>query len=171
MISSILLLESLYLCAEVKRLQQQYDLEHSAKTVGGVTFIWPTYNHTITSYYGNRVHPVYGTVKFHSGIDIGAGYGDTIMASAAGTVITVSEPVEGQNKGGSGYGNYCIIDHGNGYSTLYGHARDIYVYNGQYVSAGQAIGEVGSTGTSTGAHLHFEVRLWGETKNPLNYLP
>jgi murein DD-endopeptidase MepM/ murein hydrolase activator NlpD len=159
------------LSAEVKRLQQQYDLEHSAKTVGGVTFIWPTYNHTITSYYGNRVHPVYGTVKFHSGIDIGAGYGDTIMASAAGTVITVSEPVEGQNKGGSGYGNYCIIDHGNGYSTLYGHARDIYVYNGQYVSAGQAIGEVGSTGTSTGAHLHFEVRLWGETKNPLNYLP
>jgi len=156
---------------EVKRLQKQYDLEHSAKTVGGVTFNWPTYNHSITSYYGNRVHPVYGTVKFHSGIDIGAGYGDTIMAAAAGTVITVSEPVEGQNKGGSGYGNYCIIDHGNGYSTLYGHARDIYVYNGQYVYAGQAIGEVGSTGTSTGAHLHFEVRIWGETKNPLNYLP
>jgi murein DD-endopeptidase MepM/ murein hydrolase activator NlpD len=159
------------LSAEVKRLQQQYDLEHSAKTVGGVTFNWPTYNHSITSYYGNRVHPVYGTVKFHSGIDIGAGYGDTIMAAASGTVITVSEPVEGQNKGGSGYGNYCIIDHGNGYSTLYGHARDIYVYNGQYVSAGQAIGEVGSTGTSTGAHLHFEVRLWGNTKNPLDYLP
>ena len=93
------------------------------------------------------------------------------MAAAAGTVILVSEPVEGQNKGGTGYGNYCIIDHGNGYSTLYGHARDIYVYEGQYVSAGESIGEVGSTGTSTGAHLHFEVRLWGDTRNPLDYLP
>ena len=157
--------------AEVKRLQQQYDQEHSAKTVGGVTFRWPTYNHGITSYYGYRIHPVYGTKKFHSGIDIGAGYGDTIMAAAAGTVISVSEPYEGCNKGGTGYGNYCIIDHGNGYSTLYGHARDIYVYQGQYVNAGQSIGEVGSTGTSTGAHLHFEVRIWGETKDPLKYLP
>lgn len=156
---------------EVKRLQKQYDQEHSAKTVGGVTFRWPTYNHGITSYYGYRIHPVYGTKKFHSGIDIGAGYGDTIMAAAAGTVISVSEPYEGCNKGGTGYGNYCVIDHGNGYSTLYGHARDIYVYQGQYVNAGQSIGEVGSTGTSTGAHLHFEVRIWGETKDPLKYLP
>lgn len=156
---------------EIKRLQQQYDLEHSYKTVGGVTFRWPTYSHYITSYYGTRIHPVYGTEKFHSGIDIGAGYGDTIMASASGVVIYVTEPYEGCNKGGSGYGNYCVIDHGNGYTTLYGHARDIYVYEGQYVDAGQAIGEVGSTGTSTGAHLHFEIRLWGEYKNPLDYLP
>ena len=158
---------------EIKRLQQQYDKEHSSssKTTGGVSFSWPTYCQYITSYYGYRTHPVYGTTKFHSGIDIGAGYGDTIMAAASGTVIYVTEPYEGCNKGGSGYGNYCIIDHGNGYSTLYGHARDIYVYEGQYVSAGQSIGEVGSTGTSTGAHLHFEVRLWGDTKNPLDYLP
>ncbi len=159
--------------AEIKRLQEQYDREHnrSSRTTGGVSFSWPTYNHGITSYYGYRVHPVYGTTKFHSGIDIGAGYGDTIMAAASGTVIFVTEPYEGCNKGGSGYGNYCIIDHGNGYSTLYGHARDIYVYEGQYVSAGQSIGEVGSTGTSTGAHLHFEVRVWGDTQNPLDYLP
>ena len=93
------------------------------------------------------------------------------MAAASGTVIYVTEPYEGKNKGGTGYGNYCIIDHGNGYATLYGHARDIYVSEGQSVSAGQSIGEVGSTGTSTGAHLHFEVRLNGERKNPLNYLP
>lgn len=159
--------------AEIKRLQEQYDREHnrSSRTTGGVSFSWPTYNHGITSYYGYRVHPVYGTTKFHSGIDIGAGYGDTIMAAASGTVIYVTEPYEGCNKGGSGYGNYCIIDHGNGYSTLYGHARDIYVYEGQSVSAGQSIGEVGSTGTSTGAHLHFEVRVWGDTQNPLDYLP
>ncbi len=156
---------------EVKRLQEEYDEQQRVKYSGGNAFRWPTYNKYITSYYGYRTHPVYGTTKFHSGIDIGAGYGDTIMASCSGTVIYVTEPYEGCNKGGTGYGNYCIIDHGNGYSTLYGHARDIYVYEGQWVEAGQSIGEVGSTGTSTGAHLHFEVRIWGETQNPLDYLP
>ena len=173
--------------SKIKSLQTQYNKEHAAtggggagsttynskgtKTVDGITWRWPTYTTSITSYYGYRIHPVYKTKKFHSGVDIGAGYGETIMAAASGTVILVSEPVEGKNKGGSGYGNYCIIDHGNGYSTLYGHARDIYVKNGQKVSRGKAIGEVGSTGTSTGAHLHFEVRINGGTTNPLNYLP
>ncbi len=156
---------------EVKRLQEEYDEQQRVKYSGGNAFRWPTYNRYITSYFGYRTHPVYGTTKFHSGIDIGAGYGDTIMASCSGTVIYVTEPYEGCNKGGTGYGNYCIIDHGNGYSTLYGHARDIYVSEGQWVEAGQSIGEVGSTGTSTGAHLHFEVRIWGETQNPLDYLP
>jgi murein DD-endopeptidase MepM/ murein hydrolase activator NlpD len=172
---------------KIKSLQSQYNKENAAtggggagttkynskgtKEVGGITWRWPTYCTSITSYYGYRIHPVYKTKKFHSGVDIGAGYGDTIMAAASGTVILVSEPVEGKNKGGSGYGNYCIIDHGNGYSTLYGHARDIYVKVGQKVSRGKAIGEVGSTGTSTGAHLHFEVRVNGSTTNPLNYLP
>jgi murein DD-endopeptidase MepM/ murein hydrolase activator NlpD len=117
------------------------------------------------------MHPTQGVEKFHYGIDIGAGYGETIMAAASGTVIFVTEPYEGCNKGGSGYGNYCVIDHGNGYTTLYGHARDLYVYEGQYVNAGDSIGEVGSTGDSSGAHLHFEVRLWGETKDPEDYLP
>ena len=172
---------------KIKSLQTQYNKENAAtggggagttkynskgtKEVGGVTWRWPTYCTSITSYYGYRIHPVYKTKKFHSGVDIGAGYGDTIMAAASGTVILVSEPVEGKNKGGSGYGNYCIIDHGNGYTTLYGHARDIYVKEGQKVSRGKAIGVVGSTGTSTGAHLHFEVRVNGSTTNPLNYLP
>lgn len=172
---------------KIKSLQTQYNKENAAtggggagttkynskgtKEVGGVTWRWPTYCTSITSYYGYRIHPVYKTKKFHSGVDIGAGYGDTIMAAASGTVILVSEPVEGKNKGGSGYGNYCVIDHGNGYSTLYGHARDIYVKVGQKVSRGKAIGEVGSTGTSTGAHLHFEVRVNGSSTNPLNYLP
>ena len=172
---------------KIKSLQTQYNKENAAtggggagtttynsggtKTVGGVTWRWPAYCTSITSYYGYRIHPVYKTKKFHSGVDIGAGYGDTIMAAASGTVILVSEPVEGKNKGGTGYGNYCIIDHGNGYTTLYGHARDIYVKEGQKVSRGKAIGVVGSTGTSTGAHLHFEVRVNGSTTNPLNYLP
>ncbi len=131
---------------------------------------WPTWTTYITSYYGNRYHPVYGTYRFHSGIDIGAGFGDTVMAAGSGTVIYVEEPCPGSNYGGSGYGNYVIIDHGNGISTLYGHMRDVYVSNGEYVSCGQAIGEVGSTGTSTGAHLHFEVRVNGSTTDPLGYL-
>ena len=143
----------------------------TAPVVSNRSLSWPTWNHSITSYYGYRTHPVYGTVKFHSGIDIGAWYGDTIMAAAGGTVIYVEEPVPGQDTGGSGYGNYCIIDHGNGVSTLYAHARDITVSSGQQVSAGQAIGVVGSTGTSTSAHLHFEVRLWGSNTDPLGYLP
>lgn len=137
---------------------------------GNGSLNWPTWTTYVTSYYGNRVHPVYGTVKFHSGIDIGAGYGDAVMAAAGGTVILVDTPVPGCNTGGSGYGNYVIIDHGNGLSTLYAHMRDVYVSNGQYVSAGTSIGVVGSTGTSTGAHLHFEVRVNGSTVNPLGYL-
>lgn len=169
--------------SKIQSLTKQYNQQQAStggtssfnssgtKTVGSVTFRWPTYTTAITSYYGYRIHPVYGTKKFHSGIDIGAGYGATIMAAASGTVIFVTEPVEGKNTGGTGYGNYCIIDHGNGYTTLYGHARDIYVKNGQKVTRGKAIGEVGSTGTSTGAHLHFEVRYNGGTVNPLNYLP
>lgn len=132
---------------------------------------WPTWCTTITSYYGYREHPVYHTTKFHSGIDIGAWYGDSVMAAKGGTVIVVDTPVPGQDTGGTGYGNYVIIDHGNGISTLYGHMRNVYVTNGQYVSQGECIGEVGSTGTSSGPHLHFEVREYGSAVDPLGYLP
>ena len=103
--------------------------------------------------------------------DIGAGFGDTIMAAASGTVIYVETPVPGQNWGGSGYGNYFIIDHGNGVSTLYAHCSNVYVSNGQSVSAGEAVGTVGSTGGSTGSHLHFEVRVNGDRVDPLGCLP
>lgn len=135
---------------------------------------WPTWCRQISDYYGWRIHPIYGTQKWHAGLDIADGYGDIIGAAAAGTVVYVEEPVPGQNTGGTGYGNYCIIDHGNGLYTLYGHCRDVYVTTGQTVAAGESIGEVGSTGGSTGPHLHFEVRLnsaWGATDDPLNYLP
>ncbi len=137
----------------------------------GVSLQWPTWCHTITSYFGNRVHPIYGNTRFHSGIDIGAGFGDTIMAAASGTVIYVETPVPGQSWGGSGYGNYFIIDHGNGVSTLYAHCTSVYVSNGQSVSQGEAVGTVGSTGGSTGSHLHFEVRINGTRVDPLSYLP
>ena len=137
----------------------------------GVSLQWPTWCHTITSYFGNRVHPIYGNTRFHSGIDIGAGFGDTIMAAASGTVIYVETPVPGQSWGGSGYGNYFIIDHGNGVSTLYARCTSVYVSNGQSVSQGEAVGTVGSTGGSTGSHLHFEVRINGTRVDPLSYLP
>ena len=104
-------------------------------------------------------------------MDIGSSYGSTIVAAASGTVIQVNLPVPGRNTGGSGYGNYLIISHGNGVTTLYGHCRNIYVSSGQSVSRGQKIAEVGSTGSSTGPHLHFEVRVNGSTVNPRSYLP
>lgn len=137
---------------------------------GSGALSWPTWTTTITSYYGYRTHPVYGTTRFHSGIDIGATFGDTVMAAASGTVILVSTPCPGCNWGGTGYGNYVVIDHGDGLATLYGHMRSVYVSTGDYVNCGDAIGEVGSTGTSTGAHLHFEVRVNGSTVDPLGYL-
>ena len=140
-------------------------------STSGVSLQWPTWCHTITSPFGYRTHPIYGNTRFHSGIDIGAGFGDTIMAAASGTVIYVETPVPGQNWGGSGYGNYFIIDHGNGVSTLYAHCTSVYVSNGQSVSAGEAVGTVGSTGGSTGSHLHFEVRVNGDRVDPLGCLP
>ena len=108
----------------------------------------------------------------HTGIDIGkCGYGATISAVADGKVIKVVTPVPGKNTGGTGYGNYVIIDHGGGITTLYGHCKNVYVKVGQTVSRGQKIATVGSTGSSTGPHLHFEVRVNGSQKNPQNYLP
>lgn len=117
-------------------------------------FIWPV-NGPITSGFGWR----WG--RMHEGIDIGAACGTTIHAAAAGTVI-YSGWMEG-------YGNFVIIDHGNGLATAYGHQSAIYVSGGS-VSQGQAIGAVGSTGHSTGCHLHFEVRVNGNPVDPLGYL-
>ena len=131
---------------------------------------WPTWSTDIRDGFGPRVHPITGNVRNHNGIDIGAGFGDTVMAAGSGTVIYVEEPVEGENYGGEGYGNYCIVDHGNGITTLYGHMRDVYVSVGDSVSTGSALGEVGSTGSSTGSHLHFEVRDWGTPVDPMGYL-
>ena len=124
----------------------------------------------MTSGYGNRMHPVYGYMRFHSGIDISAGYGQPVVASRAGTVLIVRNPVEGQNWGGYGYGNYVVVDHGDGYATLYAHLKNTKVSVGQSVGAGELVGTIGSTGTSTGSHLHFEVMNNGSTTNPRNYV-
>ena len=163
--------ESESLNDKIKKLQKQYAKQNMYKGPANGKFRWPVNYPNITSPFGWRIHPVYNTKKFHSGIDIGGSYGVPIMAAGAGVVILVSKPVQGQNTGGSGYGNYCIIDHGGGFTTLYGHCRSVYVKSGQKVKSGQRIGEMGSTGTSTGAHLHFEVRKNGSPVNPLRYLP
>jgi murein DD-endopeptidase MepM/ murein hydrolase activator NlpD len=115
----------------------------------------------ITSGFGWRMHPILGYERFHSGTDFGADYGSTIRAANTGTVIYAGWY--------GGYGNAVIIDHGNGITTLYGHSSELYVAEGQVVQRGQAIAAVGSTGLSTGPHLHFEVRKDGEPVDPMDY--
>ena len=129
--------------------------------VGG-TFTWPSVSSYITSPYGTRVHPVTKTVKTHTGIDIGASHGTNIYAAASGTVL-----VSGWNSGG--YGNYVVVDHGGGVTTLYAHCSALLVSSGQSVTKGQVIAKVGSTGMSTGPHLHFEVLKNGAHTNPMAY--
>ncbi len=140
----------------------QNNQNKDTKFVGG-KFMFPTNTQTITSYYGYRIHPIYGTKRFHSGVDIGARMGEAIYAANDGTVI-----VSGVNPGG--YGNYIMVDHGGGYVTLYAHNSSNIVTVGQKVAKGQVIGYVGSTGASTGPHLHFEVRVNGSAVNPLPYV-
>lgn len=124
---------------------------------------WPCPSSSrITSQYGYRI--LFGVRDFHTGIDIGATHGSNIVAAESGTVILANYGWNG------GYGNYIIINHGNGITTRYAHASKLYVSAGQTVSKGQVIAAVGTTGNSTGPHLHFETRLNGVHKNPLNYL-
>jgi murein DD-endopeptidase MepM/ murein hydrolase activator NlpD len=115
-----------------------------------------------SSPFGWRMHPVLGYRRFHSGLDFAASYGSTIRAADSGTVIFAGWY--------GGYGRAVIIDHGNGMTTLYGHTSQLYVSEGQTVQRGQAIAAVGSTGLSTGPHLHFEVRRNGTPVNPADYL-
>lgn len=125
--------------------------------------IWPLqYTKLITSSFGNRLHPILKKYTMHTGIDIGGKSGESILASNLGTVIIAGW----QNA----YGNTVVIDHGGGITTLYAHCSKILVKKGQEVKVGQVIANVGSTGWSTGPHLHFEVRVNGEPQNPLNYV-
>jgi murein DD-endopeptidase MepM/ murein hydrolase activator NlpD len=125
---------------------------------------WPVPGGSVTSNYGWRVHPIFGSKKFHHGIDISKG-GGTVVAAGSGTVIRASYGW------GGGYGNQIFVDHGDGVVTTYNHLADgsFKVSNGATVSGGQAIANVGSTGYSTGPHLHFEVRVNGDSTNPMNY--
>ena len=118
-------------------------------------------NGPITSPVGDRMHPILGYVRFHAGLDFGADYGSPIFAAKVGTVILAGWY--------GGYGQAVLIDHGGGVTTLYGHTSDLYVSEGDTVQRGQAIATIGSSGLSTGPHLHFEVRVSGEPVNPLSY--
>ena len=124
-------------------------------------FIFPA-NAAISSGFGNRVHPILGYSRFHAGVDFSASYGSTIRAADSGRVIFSGWY--------GGYGQAVVIDHGNGLSTLYAHASRLFVREGQTVEQGQPVATVGSTGLSTGPHLHFEVRRNGNPVNPMGYL-
>ncbi len=155
--------------AEEQRLQKEEE-ERKAReaaanrrTYSGGQFTWPCPSYSrITSDYGYRTHPIYGVQKFHSGIDMAASSGAAILAAADGVVVGASYD--------SSMGNYVMIDHGSSLYTVYMHCSALYVSKGQEVSAGQNIAAVGSTGASTGPHLHFSVRLNGQYTSPWPYL-
>lgn len=115
----------------------------------------------MASGYGNRIDPIYGTVRYHAGMDFSAAVGTDIYATGDGTVEDAGWE--------SGYGNCVVIDHGYGYKTRYAHMSRIGVRSGEKVIRGQVIGAVGNTGKSTGPHLHYEVIVKGRTVNPVNY--
>ncbi len=151
--------------AEAERKNYMGDLEEG-------TFLWPVPGfYYVSSEYGYR----WG--KLHKGLDIaGSGIkGEEITAANSGEVIFVTNKCKhnyGKKKScgcGGGYGNYCIVDHGGGYTTLYAHATDIVVKEGDKVTTGDVLGYVGSTGYSTGWHLHFEIRIDGKAKNPRDF--
>lgn len=161
--------------AEVDKLvaakQAEYErLISSGKITidAGSGFMWPLSGYTtLSSLFGPRIHPVTGKPGNHTGIDIPAPKGTSILASRGGVVIT--------SKMGSGndwsYGNYVVISHGDGTSTLYAHMNSRAVKEGDVVKQGQTIGYVGTTGRSTGYHLHFEVRKNGSRVDPVDYFP
>lgn len=128
---------------------------------GNGVLAWPVVGE-VTSGYGYRIHPIFQVRKMHTGIDIDGDIGDPIRAAAAGTVIS--------SEWRGGYGKCIVISHGGGLATLYGHASELLVSAGEEVDRGQVIGKVGSTGYSTGPHLHFEVRVDGSPVDPLGYL-
>lgn len=133
----------------------------STKPTGNFTWPCPS-SRRITSEYGYRVHPILGTKRLHNGIDIGASTGSSIVAADGGTVVGASYS--------SSMGYYVMINHGNGITTVYMHCSSLLVSSGQKVSKGQQIARVGSTGLSTGPHLHFSVMKNGSYVNPWDYL-
>ena len=149
--------------AQQQQAQQQQQSQPKPAAGAGY-FIWPVGATYITSAFGYRVHPIWQTTKYHSGVDVGAGAGATISAAAGGTVQIAEKS--------DSYGYYCVIYHSNGLTTLYAHMNAMpSVSVGETVSAGQVIGYVGSPGWATGPHLHFEIRKNGSCVDPISYFP
>ncbi|UKJ05814.1 M23 family metallopeptidase [Solitalea lacus] len=140
------------------------EVKNKDKMLASVPAIQPVSNRDLTrmaSGYGYRIHPIYKTRKFHAGMDFTSQTGTPIYATGDGVVTTAG--IE------RGYGNEVVINHGYGYSTLYGHMSKIATRVGQRVKRGEVIGYVGNTGASTGPHLHYEVHKGGKPVNPINY--
>lgn len=166
--------------AEAKKIENMIKQLQAAQTgyVGTGKYNWPVADYGpswITSGYGYRIHPITrrpGT--FHGGVDIGIPHsrwaGSRSFSGNPAAVVAADTGTAHVYRMGSGYGNLIIIDHGGGIATVYAHLHKFLVTDKQKVVRGQAIAHVGSTGASTGPHLHFEVRINGERKNPLNYI-
>ncbi len=158
---------------EIEKLQEEYKQQTQSYVPSG-ELVWPVESYTrITSPFGYRIHPITGGNRFHGGVDIGInrsrwpgssaynGNPVNILAAENGVVIYAGRR--------GGYGNTVIIDHGQGMTTLYAHCHSLHVSQGQDVRRGEPIAIVGSTGFSTGPHLHFEVRINGDRKDPMSY--
>ena len=143
----------------IVRLQRQAG---RTQWVGDGKFIWPVVG-KITSYFGKRMHPIFKVEADHTGLDIAAPTGRPVFAAADGVVL--------YSGNWGGYGKTVVIDHGAGYTSIYGHLSAFYVKRSTQIKKGQIIALVGSTGWSTGPHLHFEIRQAGNAVNPLSYLP
>ena len=155
--------------AEIKALEDAVAAEKAAlanktrRTYDGGIFAWPAPSYTkVSDDYGNRIHPILKVQQFHNGVDLAAPGGSPILAAYDGTVVAADYS--------STMGNYVMIDHGDNLYTIYMHASALYVSKGAEVSKGQKIAAVGSTGRSTGNHLHFSVRLNGSYVSPWNYI-
>lgn len=157
--------------SQVKKAQQELQKKQSSSSSsassgavkkGTGQFLWPAAaGGRITSGYGRREKPNAAATSIHRGIDIGVASGTNVLAADGGTVIVAGS--------GRSYGNYVVIDHGNGYTTLYAHNSRLCVSVGESVSRGQVIAKAGSTGNSTGPHIHFEVSYNGSLVNPMNF--
>lgn len=149
--------------ARLSELEEQLRRENSRRTYDGGTLGFPmAWYYRMTSDFGYRVHPIYGYTLYHSGVDLSADTGTEIYAAYSGTVVTSTYS--------SSAGNYIMIDHGSGLMTVYMHCSKLLVSEGDSVTKGQTIGLVGSTGNSTGPHLHFSVRLNGSYVDPKPYI-
>lgn len=149
--------------SEIQNMIAELERQEAANSITSTgTYIWPLPGYSPGSAYGWRIHPIWGDMRFHAGEDIGAPSGTPILAADSGIATVISD-------NGNGYGNYIMINHGGGRVTLYAHMSGFAVSNGASVTQGQTIGYVGSTGNSTGPHLHFEVRVNGATTDPKSY--
>ena len=152
------------ICSQLQSFSQLQDaLENQQEKLAHIPSVLPINiaDYTMSSGYGHRIDPIYGSTKFHEGLDFAADQGTNVFATGEGKVVQAGRR--------EGYGNCIDVDHGYNYLTRYAHLSEILVTQGTEVKRGQLIGKVGSTGKSTGPHLHYEVRYKNEPQNPVNY--